>query len=65
MKEELCNEAVYNLTKVSKQKAILESKTKKADYTTKLFSLPQYIAMEKQQIFCFWDSQSARGKNQN
>jgi len=53
VKEELCNEAVYNLTKVSKQKAILESKTKKADYTTKLFSLPQYIAMEKQQIFCF------------
>lgn len=37
-------EALYKLTKVTKQKAILESKTKKADYTT--------IAMQKQQIFC-------------
>lgn len=40
MKEVLCNEAVYKLTKVSKQKAILESKTKKANYTTTVFSFP-------------------------
>lgn len=37
--EELCKEALYKLTKVTKQKAILESKTKKADYTTKLLSM--------------------------
>lgn len=59
MKEELCNKAVYKLTKASKQKAILESKTKKEDYTTKVFSLPRHIAMEKQQIFCSRESQSA------
>lgn len=40
MKEELCNKAVYKLTKVSKQNKILESKTKKADYTLKVFSIP-------------------------
>lgn len=36
--EELCNKALYKHTKVTKQKAILESKTNKADYTTKLLS---------------------------
>lgn len=62
MEEEFCNEAVYKLTKASRQKVILESKTKKADYTTKAFSLPRYIAIENQQIFCSWDSRSARKK---
>lgn len=59
--EELYNEALYKLTKMTKQKAILESKTKKADYTTKFFhntlqcrssrfSTPEKVSQKKKKI---------------
>lgn len=65
MKEELCNKALYKLTKVTKQKAILESKTKKADYTTKLLSMI-YCNAEAANFLLLRESISQKEKkNQN
>lgn len=62
--EELCNKALYKLTKVTKQKAILESKTKKADYTTKLLSTIHCNA-EEADFLLLRESVSQKKKNPN